>query len=198
MLPAKRRRPDEHPIASSLPRQVQLKMTDLRKVSSLDVIFRQVEALKKSTDAAEPTAILAVLDQLKSHFISIEILETTGLGRLVFRLVQHVDSAIASAASKLYDTWREDSKLALQRQRKMKRGTVPPSRRKVPGVLANQSGASVGGILTQTPFILQSVDIEREIAEWDETSAKGARLRRLQPSLVPPSSFPGGSGAACS
>ena len=155
------------------PEMVQLQITDLRKVSSIDAIKRFAAALRRSTEeGSAPETVLPVLDQLKKCFVSVEILESTGIGQLVFRLTRHGDATVAAASTALYSVWREDAKQAVRRRQKLLKQATPGKAR------AGAAASEISGSLASSSFILQEVNIEREMAEWDDASARGARLVR--------------------
>lgn len=184
ILPAKRRASGD--LAIPLKReQVQLQITDLRKVSSVDAIARHAASLRQAVENSSPaTVILPVLEQLTTHYISIDILETTGIGQLVFRLSRNEHAVVARVAGSLYEVWRKDAKEALQRQQKQqRRKSLTPSSR--PG--SDQGLQAATG--SKAAFILQDVSIENEMMEWDRLCVAGARLRR-------PEVGPAAAGAA--
>lgn len=187
ILPAKRRAPAEPEPAQR--QQVQLQITDLRKVSSLDAITRHAAALQGAIAVgSEPAAILHVLEQLTSCYVSVEILEATGIGRLAYRLSKHADPGVAAAATALYGKWRDDAKQAVHRLSKQRQRSS--SAKKGAGV-ASGAAASAGASGTGkgggggggAPSILDDVDIEQKLSEWDDASARGARLRRSSAAL---------------
>lgn len=171
-VPATGKRRAAEPLEAR-PEMVQLQITDLRKVSSLDAIKRFAAALRRSTEeGSAPEAVLPVLDQLKKCFVSVEILESTGIGQLVFRLTKHGDVTVAAASTALYSVWREDAKQAVRRRQKQLKQATPGKAR------GGAAAGEISGGMASSSFILQEVNIEREMAEWDNASARGARLVR--------------------
>jgi hypothetical protein len=180
---------------SPAPSMVQQRITDLRKVFSLDAMHRQTAMLKAAIDTNTPGAILPVLESLNSIFMSLEILEETGIGKLVYRLSRHSDCDVAAAAAALYSRWREDAKQSVMRREKKQGGGARKAASRPAGSAAASShvpAASAGVGLpgaAAVPFMLQDVDIETEMAAWDEMSARASLLQR-RPQVAPGSAVP--------
>jgi hypothetical protein len=194
IIPSKKRQRDDTAAsgATSPGRavQVQLQITDLRKVSSIQAMQRQTAALKAASEDGTPKVLLPVLESLNSCFISLEILEETGLGKIMYRLSKHADAAVSSAALALYDRWRADAKQSVLLRERQQRAAAQKSRR--PSAASATAAASApAGPSPQPPFMLQEVNIEREMAVWDTVSARASLLRRAPLSAASSSSVAG-------
>ena len=74
-----------------------------------------------STDVE--SSILLQLHNLSSMYIALEILEETGIGKIIYRYRKHPNKEISELADTLYQKWRNDAKESIiQREKKQSLG----------------------------------------------------------------------------
>ena len=148
----------------------QLRIEDMRRIANLDTIRTRCKTLQSAVEIHD---IIAALKKLEKCLISLEILEESGIGRVIFRLSKHANHDVAGLATTLYLKWRDDAK-SQHVQRKRKAESVVGSTTRKDGAKASRGDGFM---------VKPLVDIEAEMGEWE---ALAAVAKRRKPQSVPP------------
>lgn len=176
--PAEKRPRVPSPVA---PSRVQMRIDDMRRVSKLTTIERlctELRACIGDTAAECPSDPSAILDQLDVHYISIDVLEETGIGRVIFRLSrQHENPAVRAKATALYVKWRADAAAAASRRHRMMQTSLAGKEPRSRGSRATAAPAADDKRDARRDFLVAAeVDLEQEIKSWED--AVGAAVHR--------------------
>jgi hypothetical protein len=158
-------------------RTVQLRIDDLRRVAKLTTIRQLCERLRTEADK------LPALRELGKQYVHIDVLEETGIGRVVYRLRRAQDAEIARLAEELYVRWRTDAKDAAESRHRRQAGAA---------AAAAANGEDGERDPSRDFMVAAEVDLEAEMADWDR-AATGAATRPA-PQQAPPQARGSGVG----
>lgn len=136
------------------------------------------------SDSMPPaSAVLPTLRQLQSVFVSLECLQETRVGEVVYRLRRHSNEEVRGLADALYARWRADAQEAIKRGLKKaasgpaavgsKRGAT--ARPAPDSADAASSGGGGGGVSSGAAFLYTAshvADLVDELEGWEADAAK--------------------------